>query len=568
MLWAASFGLLLTLCYAQLPSCTSQCLNFNTSSQLVTPVCFVNSSLVQSTVLKPFNVTRCLWNCGLGVLYPGACGCPSFCFSFAGRGFCDANHSTCQCAPGWGGRDCSRPTTQSVCRGQGVIQKDGFGKPFCLCQAGFSGSECEKINPTMSNLPWGDLVLREDDDGPVFYGGDPGDNHPLFCKNQTVVLSINMNDSVWQKILLPQNYEWPYQKKVANVTMMASARQNDAVSIAGCDVKLGGHYTKRLAKKGWLLKSPNNSPFFNGLPLINKLKLKTGATDPSYINSLLGTDIFRSCRVPVARATTAQLFINDFSQGFNILYESIDESFLVSRFGSSNGNFYAGDGGTFAYLGDTEAPYLSKYSQESGNGNWSDFLYFVKALNNSGLTDSELETFFNVDGFVRHLAIEALFSFGDGFTCRGSNFYLYNNNTLSQPYFVLVPHDFDDSMGTKSGLNVTQWATVNLLQWGHKGICNDQDAYLTLRVLGFPRFQQLYVHYIRTLMKNLTVERLMTRVLDYFDGFHSKFLWQDAWYPLDSGGLDNNFFPSIKNHFELYFTTRYATALKQLLKVK
>jgi hypothetical protein len=411
----------------------------------------------------------------------------------------------------------------------------------------------------ISNLPWGQLVPV---DGPVFSKDDPGDNHPLFGRNQTVVIRLWADRSMVLRLLDPKNSDLPYQKG-ADISLIASAAAY-TTHVENASFKLGGHFTKRLAKKGWLLKADRESAFF---PEISKLKLKTGATDASYLNSLIGTDVFRAMAVPVPRATTAQLFINGIAQGFYILYESIDTAFLASRFGGDGtNNFYSGGGGTLEYHGSSKADYEKLgYAQESGSGDWSDFLLLVTRLNASDLTPQQLTQIFDVDGFLRHLAVEALFAFGDGFTCRGSNYYLYNNGTVEEPFFVLIPHDFDDSMGTKAGLNVTQWASVNLKDWGKAGVCNDRDAYLTLRVLSFPKFHQLYVSYLQLLLDKLFVAPLLSRVETFFRNVHPSFLYQDRWYQLDSGGLDSNFFTSYRQHFEVYFKTRFETAQSQLL---
>lgn len=43
-----------------------------------------------------------LFNCGLYVLYPGPCGCPSYCSNSTGQGTCV--NGGCICKPGWRGR--------------------------------------------------------------------------------------------------------------------------------------------------------------------------------------------------------------------------------------------------------------------------------------------------------------------------------------------------------------------------------------------------------------------------------------------------------------------------------
>lgn len=340
----------------------------------------------------------------------------------------------------------------------------------------------------------------------------------------------------------------------------------DHTAMAKAEMKLGGHFTKKLAKKGWLFKFENASTKV-------KLKTKTGATDPSYANSVIGTDLFWSMGVAVPQVTFAQMWINQVAQGFYLLYESIDEDFLLARFGSSSGNLYAGNGGTLEYLGDDPAPYEAKYSQESGSGNWSDLVALCKALNASDFSHIDM------DSFVRHLAVEALFSFGDGFTCRGSNYYLYNAGNASWPYFRFVAHgkmliarfpppantgktDFDDSFGTKSTMNITQWAHVDLLKWGQAGLCNDKSSFLTL--LAIAKFQKPYLTYLDMLLRKTWPE--IEQRLDALYVLYAPYLTQDTFYKLDFSQNLDSWYSTRSQRWDVYLSQRKASASKQLGK--
>ena len=60
----------------------------------------------------------------------------------------------------------------------------------------------------------------------------------------------------------------------------------------------------------------------------------------------------------------------------------------------------------------------------------SELNHFVEILNNSTGANfkTEIEKVFNVDGFLRQMAVEALIGHWDGYSYLNNNYYLYYNS--------------------------------------------------------------------------------------------------------------------------------------------
>ena len=152
------------------------------------------------------------------------------------------------------------------------------------------------------------------------------------------------------------------------------------------------------------------------------------------------------------------------------------------------------------------------------------------------------------------------FSLGDGFTCRGSNYYVYNKGSTLKPKFVLIPHDFDDSMGTKGTMNLTAWAHVDLLKWGEAGICNDKASFLNR--LAIFTFEKQYVAHIRLLLERvwLPIDQRLTALYELY----APSISLDLSYTLDWDQNLDAWYATRAFHWDQYLRERKASALKQL----
>ena len=123
--------------------------------------------------------TDCYDVCGVMAAYSGTCGCPSDCFSEFGHGQC--SNSKCSCSAEYTGADCSLPSASSTCSRHGHIVRGGssgsaFPFDYCVCDDGWTGSDCSSTALTVGTVPWGTLF-----DTDVYTGDDTyGDEHPIW----------------------------------------------------------------------------------------------------------------------------------------------------------------------------------------------------------------------------------------------------------------------------------------------------------------------------------------------------------------------------------------------------
>jgi spore coat protein CotH len=105
------------------------------------------------------------------------------------------------------------------------------------------------------------------------------------------------------------------------------------------------------------------------------------------------------------------------------------------------------------------------YGQESGNGNFSDLANFISVLNLSSnqTFPQEITQVFDVDRYLRALAVEIYLINTDSYHRNGNNWCLYKNpatglfevkkfNLRKNSYFQFFGHDFDFSMRPVSGV--------------------------------------------------------------------------------------------------------------------
>lgn len=507
-------------------------------------------------------------------MYPGPCGCPNNCYADLSRGICDTTNQQqlkCKCWPGWGGADCSIPVCpNNTCHGNGVCKED-----YCECDASFTGANCLPVF-SVPQVPFGPFF-------PDYYVDDPyGDEHPIFNLSSVAVLRVEIPESDLVTLLTPTNFNNRTWVTGANITLITGDIYSVIEPNSGV-VRVGGGYSKRQPKKGFLMKSDkliSDQTFGPHHAKIKKLKTKTGVNDLSYINSIVFTDCLRALASPAPRVSISQFWMNSVLEGVVLLYEAVDKQFLASRFGHKKGNLYKG-ASDLAYRGDSPTAYDGNgYEQSEGNGDWTDFISFVKLIADNSTTAKQLEEMLDVDLFLRMQAVEAIFSDGDGFTCSGKNYYLYNNNThhdsATKPKFVFFRHDFDDAFGLKSSntpcdTKASFWATLNLLEWGQAATCGKGKASpLTSKVLSFPEFRQRFVDYLHLILDKIITKHIeegpMFRRVSEFFRIYPQYLVDDRSYTLNSAGCGGfDFYPSLlKSQFIPYLTQRYVSAKKQL----
>ncbi|MEE8353379.1 MAG: CotH kinase family protein [Dehalococcoidales bacterium] len=224
---------------------------------------------------------------------------------------------------------------------------------------------------------------------------------------------------------------------------------------------------------------------------------ETGVWDTTQIRELYAYELMRAAGTNTSRTGSAQLTITVGGEqhyfGIYTLIEPIDKSFLTKRYGSgaNDGNLYKclwGDSGP-ANLGPIDDPnnfvhafagnpqiigvkdwrshYRPTYDlkRNTENPDHTELLDFIGKLNT--LDGPALKTYldanFEVDRFLRYLAMNFLIGKWDDYWSIGNNYYLYFNNDGKIEFFSV---DYDMAFG--DGWALFDTANVGIYDWGNR----------------------------------------------------------------------------------------------------
>lgn len=164
------------------------------------------------------------------------------------------------------------------------------------------------------------------------------------------------------------------------------------------------------------------------------LSLSNAVADPSLIRNKVATDIFRESGIPASHATYAAVYVDhgEGPQYFGLytMAEQPGDSLLTRVFGDDNGALYEADGTGARWQAFDKASFEqeNKRAEEVG---WPDIEAAIAALN-SDRTDAaawrtRLEERFNVDGFLKWLAVNTVMMNWDAYGAMAHNYYLYSH---------------------------------------------------------------------------------------------------------------------------------------------
>ena len=183
------------------------------------------------------------------------------------------------------------------------------------------------------------------------------------------------------------------------------------------------------------------------------LSLSNGATDSSLLRDLLPAEIFRAFGVPTPEMAYYQIYLDigdgPMFLGVYTVVETPDDPMLEAMFGSSDGNLYKPQGQGATWAAYDEAAFVKKSNDEEED--WSDVEAAFEALHASrddaAAWREGLEAVFDVDGFLRWLAINQLLGNWDAYGQMAQNYYLYSDP--SDGLIHWIPWDLNQSLNTR-----------------------------------------------------------------------------------------------------------------------
>jgi len=230
--------------------------------------------------------------------------------------------------------------------------------------------------------------------------------------------------------------------------------------------RMRGQFSLRMSgeKKPWKIDTDayvEGQEFHN----LKQLVFTNGIGDPSLIQEKLAYELMHFAGIPASHICHVQIWIDftDDDQGpifwgvYNLI-ERVDKKFLANRFGqdAKGGNLYKA---SHAQRGPMDlvyyGPQITDYPTQDGlyaygkatneeAADYSDLLNLLYVIDGTTYATPEafataLEQVFNVDVFLRYMAVVNTVGNWDSYINTGNNYYLFNNSLTGQ--FEWIPWD-------------------------------------------------------------------------------------------------------------------------------
>jgi spore coat protein CotH len=185
-----------------------------------------------------------------------------------------------------------------------------------------------------------------------------------------------------------------------------------------------------------------------------ELAFSPGSHDQSLIREKITPDIFRMAGIAAAQTAFFRVYI-DFGAGLKYcgVYTAVelpDDNMVKEQFGEEDGNMYKPESRLSTFV---QAEFEKKNNETEAD--YSDVKQFISALNdNIRLTNAQqwrknLEAVFNVDYFIRYLAVNNAIVNWDSYGNMAHNYYLYNHSVKKLTW---IPWDHNEALSGSPGI--------------------------------------------------------------------------------------------------------------------
>lgn len=212
-----------------------------------------------------------------------------------------------------------------------------------------------------------------------------------------------------------------------------------------------------------------------------ELSMGSNYNDVSVMRDKSASDIFRDFGVPATQTAFYEIWIdtgNGTPQYYGVytMNEVVFDTFLATYFGSESGNCYKpdGDGATFSTSGFN----LSDFELKNNNSSDKDDIQEMYDILQSSLRTSDptqwkadLESVFDVDGFLKYLAVNNTIQNWDTYGNMTHNYYLYHDPVDDLIKWIVWDNNeaFSSGTGNRSAVSLgmsevgAEWPLINYL---------------------------------------------------------------------------------------------------------
>jgi hypothetical protein len=394
-------------------------------------------------------------------------------------------------------------------------------------------------------------------------------NAPVFDGSVVARVDVTIN---------PDTLEWIYDNVDSDMEFHATFKFDNGTideTVDNIGFRLRGNTSRNSEKKSFKISF---NTFQSGRKFygMEKLNLNGEHNDPSITRSRLCWEWLRSFGIPAPQSAHAEVYINGNYYGLYVMVEHIDEEFAESRFGNKEGNLYLclwpAD---LKYLGiDPELYQLTSGSRRVYelktnilSEDYADLAKFIDILNNTPLEnlECELEKIFNLDDYLKIMAMDVFTGNWDGYIYNKNNFYLYHNTATDR--FEYIPYDLDNTLGI-DWLDV-DWGTRNIYHWQQS---SPEVRPLYTRLLQVTAIRNRYSFYMKQVLDKFANEDSLFASIDQVRSMLVPSVIDDPYHGLDYGYTFADFLTSynqaLGGHVDYglkpYLQARRASALQQL----
>lgn len=229
--------------------------------------------------------------------------------------------------------------------------------------------------------------------------------------------------------------------------------------------------------------------------------------DPSYIAESYGLEMMEHFGVYAQEVSHAMVIINiggtEHKLGIYTIFEPIDDEFFEKRFddvledGILYKSLWQGYGPASLQpitnslqIGEETLTYHPSYDLKSKHTNHDELKKFINNINSlqGEAFNTYIKDHFDVELFLRYLAVQAMIGNPDDYRAMGNNYYLYQHSSTKMWY--MIPYDLDHSFAQGYAWNPTENYTIGLdvHTWFNAMVINSGDFYwnpiLATKILG------------------------------------------------------------------------------------
>lgn len=179
---------------------------------------------------------------------------------------------------------------------------------------------------------------------------------------------------------------------------------------------------------------------------LRKLNLNNSTGDASMQREVICYDLMRAAGAKAPRVSFSKVYINDDYWGLYQSVEQVDKEFLQNNFSNDEGNLFKNlSWSKLEWNGISVSDYDEIFSLKTNteDNDWSGFINFIDVLNNTEDADfkNSIEEIFNVDLYLKTLAVDVTTNNWDSYLSHGRNWYMYED--IQTGIFHWIPWDYN-----------------------------------------------------------------------------------------------------------------------------